>query len=191
MLALGQSPLQPDQYRSSIKSPVLLYSSDYSQITTMIQLDFTITQPSNYYYKYTTTTQLETALCNQYCFCNSELRTATVTKIKGFLIQTQLNTFVLFTLLKLTLDGRKTLTKISTCNLSQQFPQTSARFGHDKIGNRKMARSTVHNLNQQKIRAVSVLGVVSSILSMQICSFNTCSSNDELVTNGSKFTFVP
>ena len=43
--------------------------------------------------------QLETALCNIYCFCNTELRTATITKIKGLLIQTQLNTFVLFTLL--------------------------------------------------------------------------------------------
>ena len=64
--------------------------------------------------------QLETALVN--CFCNTELRTATVSKIKGLSIQTQLNTFVLFTSLKLTLDERKTLTKISTCNLSQQFP---------------------------------------------------------------------
>ena len=32
----------------------------------------------------------------------------------------------------MTLDECKTLTKISTLNLSQQFPQTSARFGHDK-----------------------------------------------------------
>ena len=43
--------------------------------------------------------QLETALCNICCFCNTELRTATITKIKGLLIQTQLNMFVLFTLL--------------------------------------------------------------------------------------------
>ena len=43
--------------------------------------------------------QLETAHCNIYCFCNTELRSATVTKIKGLSIQTQLNTFVLFTLL--------------------------------------------------------------------------------------------
>ena len=87
------------------------------------------------------TTQLETALCNPYCFCNTELRTATVTKIKGLSIQTQLNTFVLFTLLKLTLDERKTLTKISMRNLSQQFPQTSARFGHNEI--RKPANSSL------------------------------------------------
>ena len=41
--------------------------------------------------------------------------------------------FVLFTLLKVALDERKTLTKISMRNLSQQFPQTSARFGPDEI----------------------------------------------------------
>ena len=68
-------------------------TNDYSQITTMIQL--------------------ETALCYQYRFYNTELRTATVTKIKGLSIQTQQNMFVLFTLFKLTLDERKTLTKIS------------------------------------------------------------------------------
>ena len=50
---------------------------------------------------------------NRYCFCNTELRTAIITKIKGLSIQTQQNTFVLFTLFKLTLDERKTLTKIS------------------------------------------------------------------------------
>ena len=38
---------------------------------------------------------------------------------------------------EITSDERKTLTKISTCNLSQQFPQTSAHFGHDKIRNKK------------------------------------------------------
>ena len=38
--------------------------------------------------------QLETALCNIYRACNTELRTATITKIKGLLIQIQLNTFV-------------------------------------------------------------------------------------------------
>ena len=68
-----------------------------------------------------------------YCFCNTELRTATVTKIKGLSIQTQQNTFVLFTLFKLTLDERKTLTKISTRKPLTTVPQTSARFGHDEI----------------------------------------------------------
>ena len=37
----------------------------------------------------------------------------------------------------MTLDERKTLTKISTCNRSQQFPQTSARFG--QVENRQEA----------------------------------------------------
>ena len=89
------------------------------------------------------TIQLETAFCNRYCFCNTELRTATVTKIKGLSIQTQQNMFVLFTLFKLTLDERKTLTKISTCKSLTTVPQTSARFGHDEI--RKPAKSCLHN----------------------------------------------
>ena len=42
------------------------------------------------------------------------MRTAIITKIKGLSIQTQQNTFVLFTLFKLTSDERKTLTKILT-----------------------------------------------------------------------------
>ena len=68
---------------------------------------------------YTTTIlQLETALCYQHYFCNTELRTTIITKIKGLSIQTQQNTFVLFTLFKLTSDERKTLTKISTCKTS-------------------------------------------------------------------------
>ena len=37
------------------------------------------------------------------------------------MIQTQQNTFVLFTLFKLTLDERKTLTKISTCKTSHNY----------------------------------------------------------------------
>ena len=56
--ALGQSPPQPDQYRSSIKSPVLLYSSGF-----FLNYDF------NHNYDYTQlarfrcqpTLQLETA----------------------------------------------------------------------------------------------------------------------------------
>ena len=109
----------------------------------MIQLNFTITQPS----KYTTKTQLKTALVN--CFCNTELRTATVTKIKGLSIQMQLNMFVLFTLLKLTLDECKTLTKISMRNLSQQFPQTSAHFRHDKIRNKKTSKKHLASILEE------------------------------------------
>ena len=110
VLNVSQSLLQPDQYRFGIKSPVLLYSSDYSPKTLRLKLILN----HDYYYRCTTITiQLETALCYQHCFCNTELRTAIITKIKGLLIQTQQNTFVLFTLFKLTLDERKTLTKVS------------------------------------------------------------------------------
>ena len=83
------------------------------------------------------TIQLETAFCNRYCFCNTELRTATVTKIKGLSIQTQQNMFVLFTLFKLTLDERKTLTKILMCKPLTTIPQTSTHFRHE--GTRKPA----------------------------------------------------
>ena len=103
--ALGQSPLWPDQYRSSIKSPVLLYSSDsYNHPTKQFT---TISMSTN-------NSTRKPHFVNRCCFCNTELRTATITKIKGLSIQTQQNTFVLFTLFKLTLDERKTLTKIST-----------------------------------------------------------------------------
>ena len=122
--ALGQSPLWPDQYRSSIKSPVLLYSSDsYNHPTKQLT---TISMSTNNSTK-------KPHFVNRYCFCNTELRTATITKIKGLSIQTQQNTFVLFTLFKLTLDERKTLTKISTCKTShnhspnQRTPRTTTK----------------------------------------------------------------
>ena len=38
---------------------------------------------------------------------------------------------------EITSDEHKTLTKISTRNLSRQFPQTSAHIGHDKIRNKR------------------------------------------------------
>ena len=58
----------------------------------------------------------------------------------------QQNTFVLFTLFKLTLDERKTLTKISMHKPLTTVPQTSARFGHE--GKRKPANS---NLRQKAV----------------------------------------
>ena len=84
-----------------------------------------------------TNNSTRTAFCNQYCFCNTELRTAIITKIKGLSIQTQQNTFVLFTLFKLTLDERKTLTKISTRETShnrspnQRTPWTTKKQGEN------------------------------------------------------------
>ena len=69
---------------------------------------------------------------NRYCFCNTELRTAIITEIKGLSIQTQQNTFVLFTLFKLTLDERKTLTKISTCKTSHNHSPKPAHASDTK-----------------------------------------------------------
>ena len=44
---------------------------------------------------------------------------------------------ILHSIKEITSDERKTLTKISTRNLSRQFPQTSAHYMHDKIRNEK------------------------------------------------------
>ena len=99
----------------------------------------------------TTTIQLETALCYQHYFCNTELRTAIITEIKGLSIQTQQNTFVLFTLFKLTLDERKTLTKISTCKTShnhspnQHTPRTTTRTHKNANSRLKRRKSCLHN----------------------------------------------
>ena len=78
------------------------------------------------------TIQLETALCYQHYFCNTELRTALITKIKGLSIQTQQNMFVLFTLFKLTPDERKTLTKVSMRKPLTTIPQRTPRAPYAK-----------------------------------------------------------
>ena len=142
---LGQSPLQPDQYRSSIKSLVLLYLSDYSQITTTIQFKLTkirfLQSPNQATYNDLDVNQQfnwKLHFVNQYCFCNTELRTATVTKIKGLSIQTQQNTFVLFTLFKLTLDEHKTLTKISMRKPLTTVPQTSTHLRRQLKGKQQV-----------------------------------------------------
>ena len=44
---------------------------------------------------------------------------------------------ILHSIKEITSDEHKTLTKISMCNLSRQFPQTSAHYVHDKIRNQK------------------------------------------------------
>ena len=56
------------------------------------------------------------------------MRTAIITEIKGLSIQTQQNTFVLFTLFKLTFDERKTLTKISTRSTSHNHSPNQCTF---------------------------------------------------------------
>ena len=73
MLNVSQSLLHLDQYRFGIKSPVLLYSLSIAQSLQLNQLN-----PLHYY-----DLQLETALCYQHYFCNTELRTAIITEIKG------------------------------------------------------------------------------------------------------------
>ena len=136
MLALGQSPLQPDQYRSSIKSPVLLYSSNYTyaqsnhkqELRTLTNLLLQQTQKSK-----------RTRITTRNCFCNTELRTAIVSKIKGLPIPTQLNMFVLFYIVKITLDERKTLTKNSP-TISQCSPKHCTT----------RARSTTPNVRTEK-----------------------------------------
>ena len=53
-------------------------------------------------------------------------------------MQTQQNTFVLFTLFKLTLDERKTLTKISTRKPLTTVPQTSTHLGRQLKGKQQV-----------------------------------------------------
>ena len=126
MLNVSQSLLHPDQYRFGIKPPVLLYSLSHKTITLT-----TTHKNSNHNYDYYNNST-RTALCYQNYFCNTELRTAIITEIKGLLIQTQQNTFVLFTLFKLTLDERKTLTKISTCKTSHNLSPKQAHASDTK-----------------------------------------------------------
>ena len=106
MSNVSQSLLHPDQYRFGIKSPVLLYSLSLNHTSSLNLYDYTHKTITLQFYNW------KLHFVNRYYFCNTELRTAIITEIKGLSIQTQQNTFVLFTLFKLTLDERKTLTKI-------------------------------------------------------------------------------
>ena len=138
MSNVSQSLLHPDQYRFGIKSPVLLYSSDYY---TILITTYNSINSIDQSLQLTIITQLFTLLqfynwklhfVNRYCFCNTELRTAIITKIKGLSIQTQQNTFVLFTLFKLTSDECKTLTKISTRKTSHNHSPKPAHASDAK-----------------------------------------------------------
>ena len=124
MLNVSQSLLHLDQYRFGIKSPVLLYSFSPTQ---------SINQQLNHLDRlHYCNLQLETALCYQHYFCNAEWRIAIIAKIKGLSIQTQQNTFVLFTLFKLTSDERKTLTKILTPKTSHNHSPKPAHASDTK-----------------------------------------------------------
>ena len=130
MLNVSQSLLHPDQYRFGIKPPVLLYLLSLNHSTARQQLN----QLNRLHYY---DLQLETALCYQHYFCNTELRTAIITEIKGLSNQTQQNTFVLFTLIKLTLDERKTLTKISMRKTSLNHSPNQRKLWNERTGKKK------------------------------------------------------
>ena len=151
--------LHPDQYRFGIKSPVLLYSLSQKTLQNQKPLNQRLLDPYNHrtnqlnrlrYYDL----QLETALCYQHCFCNTELRTTTKNRIKGF--RSRLNEIRLYHLhfiLTLTLDERKTLTKVSTRKTSHYHsPKKQAHTSDNKCkrlpnnpGTRKPVKSFLHN----------------------------------------------
>ena len=95
-----------------------------------------------HYYDFTTRKQ---HFVYQHYFCNTELRTAIITKIKGLSIQTQQNTFVLFTLFKLTSDERKTLTKISMCKTPHNHSPKPAH-----ASDTKEQENPTNNQNKEK-----------------------------------------
>ena len=83
------------------------------------------------------------------------METAARNRIKDFHFKTnKTSLYHLHSIKEITSDEHKTLTKISTRNLSQQFPQTSTHFGHDKIRNKKtskLQRKLVKSTVQQSI----------------------------------------
>ena len=90
------------------------------------------------------------------------MRTAIITKIKGLSIQTQQNTFLLFTLFKLTLDERKTLTKISTRKTSHNRSPKPAHTSDDKETGRNPPLKGKQQVIQK--RAICIIGRESKAL---------------------------
>ena len=116
MLNVSQSLLHPDQYRFGIKSPVLLYSLSQKTLQNQNLIQSTI--------------QLGTAICYQHYFCNTDLKTTTKSRIKDFRSRHNETRLYHLHLVKLTLDERKTLTKVSTRTTSHKHsPNQSAPFG--------------------------------------------------------------
>ena len=116
MLNISQSLLHPDQYRFGIKSPVLLYSLSQKTLQNQNLIQSTI--------------QLGTAICYQHYFCNTALKTTTKSRIKDFRSRHNETRLYHLHLVKLTLDERKTLTKVSTRTTSHKHsPNQSAPFG--------------------------------------------------------------
>ena len=116
MLNVSQSLLHPDQYRFGIKSPVLLYSLSQKTLQNQNLIQSTI--------------QLGTAICYQHYFCNTALKTTIKSRIKDFRSRRNETRLYHLHLVKLTLDERKTLTKVSTRTTSHNHsPNQSAPFG--------------------------------------------------------------
>ena len=91
----------------------------------------TITQPSNLQrFRCQSTIQLGTAICYQHYFCNTALKTTTKSRIKDFRSRHNKTRLYHLHLVKLTLDERKTLTKVLTHTTSHKHsPNQSAPFG--------------------------------------------------------------
>ena len=153
MSNVSQSLLHPDQYRFGIKSPVLLYSSDYSTILITTYNSINSIDYTTMIYNW------KLHFVNCYCFCNTELRTAIITKIKGLSIQTQQNMFVLFTLFKLTSDERKTLTKISTCKTSHNHSPNQRT-----LQTRRNKKTSKQPNKEKEEKAVCIIGGESEAL---------------------------
>ena len=93
-----------------------MYSSDLSSTT------ITLNQLNRLHYY---DLQLETALCYQHYFCNTELKITTETNKRTFDLDTTRTRLYYFALFKLTLGECKTLTKISTCKTSHNHSANS------------------------------------------------------------------
>ena len=93
----------------------------------------TITQPSNLQrFRCQSTIQLETAICYQHYFCNTALKTTTKSRIKGFRSRHHETRLYHLHLVKLTLDERKTLTKVSTRTTSHKHSPKQAQASDTK-----------------------------------------------------------
>ena len=129
----------------------------------------TITQPSNLQrFRCQSTIQLETALCYQHCFCNTDFENYNKSRIKGFRSRHNEKRLYSLHLVKLTLDERKTLTKVSTRttshNHSPKQAQASDTKEQENQQTRQRAPCIARGENQfpavciNKIKVVCIIG---------------------------------
>ena len=113
----------------------------------------TITQPSNLQrFRCQSTIQLGTAICYQHYFCNTALKTTTKSRIKDFRSRHNETRLYHLHLVKLTLDERKTLTKVSMRITSHKHsPNQSATFGQ------QMQAATEQRRNKQTMQRASCI----------------------------------